>query len=80
MALFRLKISLPDLPGSLGAIASAIGAAGCDIRSLSVLEAKDGIGYDEFLVAVPGTDSTDLVTVLSSMGGVTVISIEAVTQ
>lgn len=80
MALFRLKISLPDQPGSLGAIASAIGAAGCDIRSLSVLEAKDGIGYDEFLVAVPGTDSTDLVTVLSSMGGVTVISIEAVTQ
>jgi len=80
VALFRLKISLPDQPGSLGAIASAIGAAGCDIRSLSVLEAKDGIGYDEFLVAVPGTDSTDLVTVLSSMGGVTVISIEAVTQ
>jgi hypothetical protein len=80
VALFRLKISLPDQPGSLGAIASAIGAAGCDIRSLSVLEAKDGIGYDEFLVAVPGTDSTDLVTVLSSMGGVTVISIEAITQ
>ena len=80
MALFQLKISLPDQPGSLGAIASAIGAAGCDIRSLSVLEAKEGIGYDEFLVAVPGTDPTDLVTVLSSMGGVTVISIEAITQ
>lgn len=78
MALFQLKISLPDQPGSLGAIASAIGAAGCDIRSLRVLEAKDGIGYDEFLVAVPGTDPTDLVTVLSSMGGVTVISIEAI--
>jgi len=60
MALFQLKISLPDQPGSLGA--------------------KDGIGYDDFLVAVPGTDPTDLVTVLSSMGGVTVISIEAVTQ
>ena len=80
MALFQLKISLQDQPGSLGAIASAIGAAGCDIRSLSVLESKDGVGYDEFLVAVPGTDPTDLVTVLSSMGGVTVISIEAVTQ
>ena len=80
MALFKLKISLPDQPGSLGVIASAIGADGCDIRSLRVLEAKEGIGYDEFLVAVPGTDPTDLVTVLSSMGGVTVISIEAVTQ
>jgi hypothetical protein len=73
-----MKISLPDRPGSLGAIASAIGAAGCDIRSLSVLESKDGIGYDDILVAVPGTDPTDLVNVLSSIGGVTVISIDPV--
>jgi hypothetical protein len=78
MALYQLKISLPDRPGSLGAIASAIGAAGCDIRSLSVLESKDGIGYDDILVAVPGTDPTDLVNVLSSIGGVTVISIDPV--
>jgi hypothetical protein len=78
MALYQLKISLPDRPGSLGTIASAIGAAGCDIRSLSVMESKDGVGYDDFLVAVPGTDPTDLVEVLSSIGGVTVISIEPV--
>jgi hypothetical protein len=78
MALYQLKISLPDRPGSLGTIASAIGAAGCDIRSLSVLESKDGIGYDDILVAVPGTDPTDLVDVLSSIGGVTVISIDPV--
>jgi hypothetical protein len=43
------------------------------------LESKDGIGYDEFLVAGPGTDPRDLVTVLSAMGGVNVISIEPVT-
>lgn len=78
MALFQLKISLPDRPGSLGAIASAIGAAGADIRSLSVLESKDGVGYDDILVAVPGTDPTDLVQVLSSIGGVAVISIDPV--
>ncbi len=78
MALYQLKISLPDRPGSLGALASAIGAAGCDIRSLSVLESRDGIGYDDILVAVPGTDPTDLVEVLSSIGGVSVISIEPV--
>jgi len=80
MALYQLKISLPDRPGSLGTIASAIGAAGCDIRSLSVLESVDGIGYDDILVAVPGTDPTDLVEVLSSIGGVTVISIEPVSE
>jgi hypothetical protein len=78
MALFQLKISLPDRPGSLGTIASAIGAAGCDIRSLSVRESNDGLGYDDILVAVPGTDPTDLVDVLSSIGGVTVISIDPV--
>lgn len=80
MALFQIKISLPDRPGSLGAIASAIGAAGCDIRSLNVRESRDGIGYDDMTVAVPGTDPTDLVTVLSSIGGVNVISIEPVTS
>ena len=78
MALYQLKISLPDRPGSLGTIASAIGAAGCDIRSLSVLESSHGVGYDDILVAVPGTDPTDLVEVLSSIGGVTVISIDPV--
>jgi hypothetical protein len=78
MALFQLKISLPDRPGSLGTIASAIGAAGGDIRSLNVLESIDGLGYDDILVAVPGTDPRDLVEVLSSIGGVTVISIDPV--
>ena len=38
MALFKLQLSLPDRPGSLGAVASAIGFAGGDIRSLVVLQ------------------------------------------
>ncbi|CAB4889613.1 unannotated protein [freshwater metagenome] len=75
MALFQMQISLPDRPGSLGAIASAIGAAGADIRSLSVLRAEDGKGYDDITVAVPGTDPSDLVEILNSIGGVQVISI-----
>jgi len=47
MALFRLSISLPDRPGSLGLLASAIGAAGGDIRGLVVLKSEDGRGYDD---------------------------------
>jgi hypothetical protein len=42
------------------------------------MESSDGVGYDDILVAVPGTDPTDLVDVLSSIGGVTVISIDPV--
>jgi ACT domain-containing protein len=75
MAIFQMQISLPDRPGSLGAIASAIGSAGADIRSLVVLKSEDGKGYDDITVAVPGTDPTDLVEILNSIGGVQVISI-----
>ena len=78
MALFRLEISLPDRPGSLGLLASAIGAAGADIRGLTVLKSENGRGYDEVTVAVPGSDPTDLVDVLGSIGGVEVISVNAV--
>jgi len=75
MALFRLQITLPDRPGSLGAVASAIGFAGGDIRGLVVVKSENGKGYDDITVAVPGTDPTDLVQVLSDIGGVEVISI-----
>jgi ACT domain-containing protein len=75
MALFKLHISLPDRPGSLGLLASAIGAAGADIRGLVVLKSEDGRGFDEVTVAVPGSDPSDLVDVLGSIGGVEVISV-----
>ena len=75
MALVKLHISLPDRPGSLGLLASAIGAAGADIRGLIVLKSEDGRGFDEVTVAVPGTDPSDLVEVLGSIGGVEVISV-----
>lgn len=75
MALFRLQITLPDRPGSLGAVASAIGFAGGDIRGLVVVKSEDGKGYDDITVAIPGSDPTDLVQVLSDIGGVEVISV-----
>ena len=75
MAIFRLNVSLPDRPGSLGLLASAIGAAGGDIRGLVVLKSEDGRGYDEITVAVPGSDPTDLLKVLGAIGGVEVVSI-----
>jgi ACT domain-containing protein len=78
MALFRLQISLPDRPGSLGLLASAIGAAGGDIRGLVVVKSEDGRGFDDVTVAVPGSDPTDLLQVLGSIGGVEVISVTAV--
>ena len=77
MALYKLQVSLPDRPGSLGMLASAIGSAGADIRELQVMKTEDGIGFDEITVAVPGTNSEDLVEILNSIGGVSVLSIDA---
>ena len=78
MAFFRLQLSLPDRPGALGLLASAIGAAGCDIRGLVVVKSEGGRGFDDVTVAGPGSDPTDLLEVLGSIGGVEVISVTAV--
>jgi hypothetical protein len=78
MALFRLSISLPDQPGSLGALASAIGFAGGDIREFTVTKSEDGKGYDDMTVSIPGNDPRDLLNVLGSIGGVEVIEIKPV--
>ncbi len=78
MALFRLSVALPDRPGSLGLLASAIGAAGGDIRELVVLKSEGGRGFDDITVAVPGNDPTDLIELLNSIGGVEVFSINPV--
>ena len=78
MALFQLNVAIPDRPGSLGLLASAIGAAGGDIRGLVVLKSEDGRGYDDITVAVPGSDPTDLLNVLGAIGGVEVVSITPV--
>ncbi|MEY4008563.1 MAG: hypothetical protein RL232_90 [Actinomycetota bacterium] len=60
------------------AVASAIGFAGGDIRGLVVLRSENGRGIDDITIAVPGSDPTDLVNVLTSIGGVEVISITPV--
>ena len=75
MALFQLNVALPDRPGALGLLASAIGAAGGDIRTLAVVKAEDGRGFDDITVAIPGSDPTDLLNVLGAIGGVEVLSI-----
>ena len=45
---------------------------------LVVLRSEDGRGIDDITIAVPGSDPTDLLNVLGSIGGVEVISITPV--
>ena len=78
MALFRIRLALPDRPGSLGAVTSAIGFAGGDIRGLVVLSSEEGRGIDDITIAVPGNDPKDMLDVLSAIQGVDVISVTPV--
>jgi hypothetical protein len=75
MAIFGLHVSLPDRAGSLGAVASAIGFAGGDIRGLVVMKSEEGRGYDDITVAIPGNDPTDLLNILGDIGGVEVLRV-----
>ncbi len=51
---YLLRVVVPDKPGSLGAVASAVGAAGADIVGVDVIEHRDdGAVVDDFLVDLP---------------------------
>lgn len=52
--LFRLRVSLPDRPGSLARVTQALGSAGADVLQMTVLERTAGRAVDEFTVSWPG--------------------------
>lgn len=73
---FLLRLVLPDRPGSLGAVASAIGAAGGDIVSLDVVERGADTAVDDLLVELPTGGLADtLITAAQSVPGVLVESL-----
>jgi hypothetical protein len=48
--LFTLRISLPDIPGTLGAVATAFGKGGANILTLEVIEREGGLAVDDLTV------------------------------
>src|SRR3954470_21612191 len=67
---FLLRVALPDRPGALGAVASAIGTVGGDIESIVVVErTEDGSAIDDILVHLPtGALADTLLTTVVSTG------------
>src|SRR5207244_9226945 len=53
--LLRLRVELPDRPGSLGQVARTLGIAGADIVSVVVLERSSGRAVDDFTVVWPAS-------------------------
>lgn len=73
---FLLRVVLPDRPGALGAVASALGTVGADILSVDVIERSPGSAVDDFVVELPADKLPDtLVSAATSVAGVSVESI-----
>lgn len=72
---FLLRVSLPDVPGSLGRVASAIGQAGGDIAAIEVVEKlPDGAAVDDVLLELgPGVMPDSIVSACSAIHGVEVL-------
>ncbi|MGH3846135.1 MAG: ACT domain-containing protein [Pseudonocardiaceae bacterium] len=70
---FLIRVQLPDRPGALGAVATALGEVGVDILSLDVVERRSGIAIDDLVVELPAGRLPDvLITAAESVEGVEV--------
>ena len=73
---YLLRLVLPDRPGSLGAVATALGAAGVDIESLDVIERGPDGAVDDLVVGLPDRGLADtLISAAQSVPGVHVESL-----
>ena len=73
---YLLRLVVPDKPGVLGAVATALGTAGVDIVSLDVLERGSGVAVDDIVVDLPPARLPDsLITAAQTVPGVTVESL-----
>ena len=71
---YLMRVELPDVPGSLGRVASAIGEAGGDIDAIEIVEKRDGFAVDDVLLEMaPGTMPDSVVSACSVLDGVTVL-------
>ncbi|MCW2800986.1 MAG: amino acid-binding protein [Aeromicrobium sp.] len=71
---FLLRVELPDVPGSLGALATALGGAGADIEAIEIVERRsDGRVVDDVLLELPPRLMPDtLITACHQLDGVRV--------
>ena len=73
--LYLLRVSVPDRPGALGALASAIGEAGGDITAVDVVERSLAAAVDDVLVDT--ADAASAETILARLETLPAIVIEA---
>jgi hypothetical protein len=73
---YLLRVVLPDRPGALGALATALGGVEADILSVDVVERSPGQAVDDLVVEIPPERLADsLVSAALTVEGVSVESI-----
>src|ERR1700747_3019323 len=73
---YLLRIELFDRPGSLGALALALGSVGADILSLDVVDRGHGYAIDDLVIELPpGAMPDTLITAAEALRGVRVDSV-----
>lgn len=72
---FLLRVELPDVPGSLGRLATAIGLAGGDIEMIEIVEKRlDGTAVDDVLLDTgPGVMPDSIVSACNQLDSVQVV-------
>ena len=72
---YLLRVELPDVPGSLGRVATAIGEAGGDIEAIEIVEKRhDGTAVDDVLLEMaPGAMPDSIVSACNALDDVKVI-------
>lgn len=72
---YLLRVELPDVPGSLGRVATAIGMAGGDIEAIEIVEKRhDGVAVDDVLLeTAPGAMPDSIVSACNTLDGVRVV-------
>jgi ACT domain-containing protein len=73
---FLLRVELPDVPGSLGRVASAIGEAGGDIEAIEIVEKRhdEGTAVDDVLLEIAqGAMPDSIVSACQALDGVQVV-------
>jgi ACT domain-containing protein len=74
---YLLRVRLPDQPGVLGRLASALGSTGADIDSIVVVDQLSGFAVDDLVVSLPVDALVDrLVSAATSVPGVIVETIQ----
>ena len=68
---FLIRVTLPDRPGSLGAVATAIGRINGDINAVEIVEKGMGMVVDDFIVDLPPNQLPEtIVTACQNLDGV----------